>query len=140
MHDQRGLHRHGGAVAGIDPLDFARDQAVGDVAQAGAAIFFRDGRAEQAERAHLADDRRIVGFVAIGLEHAREQFLLRIVARGVAHHALFLGQLAFQVERIVPFERGVLDRDRLWFRVFRKLRLFGATCDIKRLRQRLSRH
>ena len=64
VHDQRGLHRHRRAVAGIDPLDLARDQAVGDVAEAGAAVFLRDGRAEQAERAHLADDRRIVAFVA----------------------------------------------------------------------------
>ena len=111
VHDQRGLHRHRRAVAGIDALDLARDQAVGDIAEAGAAIWLRDGRAEQTERAHLAHDRRIVVLVAIGLEHARKQLFLGVVARGVAHHALFLGQLAFEVERIVPVERRVLDLD-----------------------------
>ena len=59
VHDQRGLHRHRRAVAGIDALDLARDQAVGDIAEAGAAVFLRDGRAEQAERAHLAHDRAV---------------------------------------------------------------------------------
>ena len=122
VHDQRRLHRHRRAVAGIDPLDLARDQAVGDIAEAGAAVFFRDGRAEQAERAHLADDRRIVAFVAERLEHARKQLVLRIVARGVAHHALFFGQLALKVERVVPFERAVLDLDRFGFALFRRLR------------------
>ena len=62
--------------------------------------------------------------VAIGREHARKQLLLRIIARGVAHHALFLGQLAFEVERILPFERGVLDLGGFgvaFFRFFREL-------------------
>ena len=36
--------------------------------------------------------------------------------------ALFLGQLAFQVERIVPFERGILDLDRLRVAFFCNLR------------------
>ena len=60
----------------------------------------------------------------LAVEHARKQLLLRIVARGVAHHALFLGQFAFEVERIVPFERGVLDLGAfrlVLFRFFRKL-------------------
>ena len=122
VHHQRRLHRHRRAVAGIDALDLARDQAVGDIAEAGAAIFFRDGRAEEAERAHLAHDRRIVALVAERLEHARKQLLLRIVARGVAHHALFLGQLAFKIERVVPLERRVLDREGLAVALFRKLR------------------
>ena len=47
--------------------------------------------------------------LAIGVEHARHQLVLRIVARGVAHHALFLGQLAFEIERVLPVEVGVLD-------------------------------
>src|SRR5207248_2293808 len=88
--------------------DFApvRDQAVADVAQPGAAVVLRNGRAEHAEPAHFAHDGGIKRAVAIGGEHARKQFLLGVIARGVAHHALFLGQLAFEVERIVPFECG----------------------------------
>ena len=45
VHHQRRLHRHRRAIAGIDALDLARDQAVGDIAEAGAAVFLRDGRA-----------------------------------------------------------------------------------------------
>jgi hypothetical protein len=52
------------------------------------------------------------------VDHPGEQLLLGIIARGVAHHALVLGQLAFKVERIVPFERGILD-----LRAFRRVRL-----------------
>ena len=59
MHHQRRLHRHHRAVAGIDALDLAGDQAIGDIAEAGAAIFLRDGRAEQPERAHFAHNRRV---------------------------------------------------------------------------------
>ena len=134
MHHQRGLHRHQRAIAGIDALDLARDQPGSDIVEAGAAVFFRDGRAEQAEFAHLADDRRVVFFVAIGREHARQQLLLGVVARGVAHHALVLGQFAFEVERIVPFEVGVLEQGRLGVALFRRLAGFlghlrhGVSC------------
>ena len=109
LHGERGLHRHRRAEAGIDALQFARDQAVADVVEAGAAVFLRDGRAEQPELAHFAEDRRIGVAVVVGGDDAGEQLLLRIVARGVAHHALLGGQFAFEVERIVPFERGILD-------------------------------
>src|SRR5262249_2007701 len=71
-------------------------------------IRFRYGRPEQAERAHVGDDGAIEALLAIVHEHAREQLVLGIAARGVAHHALFLGELAFEVERILPVERGVL--------------------------------
>src|SRR6516165_5211372 len=108
MHHERGLHRHGGAVAGIDPLDLARDQPVGDIAEARAAVFFRDRGSEQAERAHLGDDGAIETLLAVVHEHAWEQLVLRIAARGLAHHALFLGELAFEIERILPVEGGVL--------------------------------
>ena len=97
------------AVAGIDALDLARDQPVGDVAEAGAAVFLRDGRAEEAERAHLAHDLAVEALLAIGREHAREQLVLRIAARGVAHHALLFGELAFEVERVLPVEGRILD-------------------------------
>src|SRR5262249_9162214 len=108
MHHERGLHRHGGAVAGIDPLDLARDQPIGDIAEARAAVLFRDRRAEQAERAHLGDDGASETLLAIVHEHAREQLVLRIAARGLAHHAFFFGELAFEIERILPVEGGVL--------------------------------
>ena len=122
MHHERGLHRHGRAITGIDALDLARDQAVGHIAEACAAVFLRDCGAKQPERAHFEDHGRIVALVVIGLEHAGKQLLLRIVARGVAHHALFLGEFAFEVERVFPVESRVLDRGGLAVALFRRLR------------------
>src|SRR5262249_55592823 len=107
-HDERGLHRHGGAVAGIDALDLARDQPVGHIAEPGAPVRFRYGRPEQAERTHVGDDGAIEALLAIVHKYAREQLVLGIAAGAITRPALFLGELAFEVERILPVERGVL--------------------------------
>ena len=109
MHHQRRLHRHRRAIAGIDALHLARDQAVGDIAEARAAVFLRDGRAEQAERAHLGQELLVDLLLAPGEPHPRHQLVLREAARAVAHHALFLGQIAFEVERVLPVEFGILQ-------------------------------
>src|SRR5207237_7302075 len=79
--------------------------------EARAAVFLRNRRADQAERSHLAHDLAVEAFLSIGLQHAREEFLLRIAARGVAHHALFFRELTLEIERILPVEVGVLQRD-----------------------------
>jgi hypothetical protein len=110
MHDERGLHRHGGAVAGIDALDLARDQPIGHVAEAGPAILLRDGGTEQTERAHFPDDGGVEALLTVVHEDARKKLVLRIAARGIAHHALFLRELAFEIERVVPVERCFLAR------------------------------
>ena len=112
VHDERGLHRHRRAVAGIDALDLARDQPIGDIAEPGAAILFRNRGAEQAERAHLRDDGAVEALLAVVHQHAREQLVLGVAARGVAHHALFFRELALEIERILPVERGVLELRR----------------------------
>src|SRR5262249_45425476 len=39
-------------------------------------------------------------------EDARHQLVLRIAARGVAHHALLFAELALEVERVLPVELG----------------------------------
>src|SRR3546814_12566713 len=49
VHHEAALHRTGRAIARIDALDLARDQAVADVIQARAAIFGIDRRDEQPE-------------------------------------------------------------------------------------------
>ena len=114
VHHQRRLHRQRRAIAGIDALHLARDQAVGDIAQARAAVFLRDGRAEQAVRAHLGQQLLVDLLLAPGEAHARHQLVLREVAHAVADHALFFGQLAFEIERVLPVEFAVLeDRRRL---------------------------
>ena len=110
VHHQRRLHRIHRAIAGIDALDLARHQAIGDVARIGAAIFLRQGNADQAEFAHLIEDLAVGLLFEIGLGDARQQLVLRVGARGVADHALVFGELLVEHERIVPLE---LDRSRL---------------------------
>ena len=108
IHHQRGLHRVHRAIAGIDALDLARHEAIGDVARIGAAIFLRQGDADQAEFAHLVEDVAVGLLFQIGLGDARQQLVLRIGARGVADHALVFGELLVEHERIVPVECGAL--------------------------------
>ncbi len=110
VHHQRGLHRIHRAIAGIDPLDLARHEAIGDVARIGAAIFFRQGNTDQAKFAHLMEDVAVDLLLQIGLANARQQLVLRIGARGVADHALVFGELLVEHERIVPLE---IHRGRL---------------------------
>ena len=95
-HHQRALHAHHRAVAGIDALDLARDQPVADEVETGAAVFGRDGRAEQAHGAHFAEDGRVGLLVAERVPHARQQLALAIVARRVADHALVRRQLRLE--------------------------------------------
>lgn len=55
VHDERALHAHGGPVARVDPLDFARDEAVRDARYTRAAVPLNSG-SEQAEFSHLGQD------------------------------------------------------------------------------------
>ena len=103
MHDQARLHAHRGAIAAVDPLHLPRDESIGDVVHAGAAIAL-DGRAEQAELAHLRHDRAVEALVPIGLEYARHQLFLAVGAGGVAQHALVLRELVVEEKRILPIE------------------------------------
>ncbi len=105
IHHQRGLHRKRAAVAGIDPLDLARDQPVGDVADIGAAIA-RERGPEKPHLAHLVHDGAVEDFVPIGLEHAGEELLLGESVCRVADGAFLLGELVFEAERVIPGEGG----------------------------------
>jgi len=107
-HHQRRLHAHHRAVARIDALDLARDQPVGDVVQARAAVGLGNGRAEQPELAHLAKDRRVGLLVAERLLHARLQLVLAIRRGGITHHALVARELGVEQEGIVPLKAGGL--------------------------------
>lgn len=104
QHDVRGLRAHHRAEARIDTLQLARDEAVADMVQAGTAVFRRQGRAQQAERAHLAEDRPSGVRVAAGRAHTRHQPVLRITLRRIAHHALVFGELGVEAQRVVPLE------------------------------------
>ena len=104
VHDERALHAHHRAEAGVDPLDLARDQAVGDITCAGAAIFFRQRHPEQTSFAHQPEQLRVGLFLEIGLLDARRELLCGEVSRRVADHPLVLGQLGLEQQRVVPLE------------------------------------
>ena len=110
-HDQRRLHAEHGAVAGIDALELARDQTVAGLVDAGAAVAL-DGRAEQAELAHLVEDAALDQLVAIRLEDARHQAFLRVLAGGGPDQPLVVGELLLEEERVVPGERGLVSGRR----------------------------
>jgi hypothetical protein len=65
------------------------------------AILLWNGGAEQTERSHLADDGTIETLLAIGHKHAREQFVLRVSTRGIAHHALLVRELPLEIQRML---------------------------------------
>ena len=73
IHDERRLHAHHRAIAGIDALHLARDQPVGDIGGAGAAVVLRQRQPEQPERAHLAKNLGVGLLFAIGLDDARQR-------------------------------------------------------------------
>ena len=105
VHHEAGLDRGHGAVTAVDAFDLAGDQAVGDIARTGAAVFFGHGRAEQTGLSHQREEFGRIELFAIGVGDARLQLALRETVRGVADHPLFLGQLVFEIEGIVPGER-----------------------------------
>ncbi len=100
MHHERILHAHGGTITRIDTFDFARDKAIGHIVHVRAAIFFGQREAEEADLAHLVHDLAIEIFVAEAIAHAGQQLVGAIVARAVAHHAFFAGQLVFEQKRV----------------------------------------
>src|SRR3954469_16375762 len=105
VHHEARLDRHGRAVAAVDALNFTSNEAVADVAEPGAAIFGRDGGAEEPELAHLTHDLAVEALVEISRRHPRLQLLLRIAFRGVADEALLVRELMIEIERILPVER-----------------------------------
>ena len=103
-HHQRGLDAHHRPVAGVHRLDLARDQAVADVVEAGAAILLRDGRTEQAEFAHLVEDASIGVLVAKCVLDPRLKALGGVGEGGLPHHPFLFAQLLRQIEGVVPIE------------------------------------
>lgn len=80
----------------------SRDQPVADVVEAGATVLLGDGRAQQADLAHLAEDRHVGALVAEDLGHARRDLALR----GVAHHPFVGGELLVEQQRVIPMKGG----------------------------------
>ena len=74
------------------------------LAEARAAIFFRDSGAKQSSLAHQREQFRRVAFGPVSIDHARLQLALRKGAGGVADHAFVFGQLVVKTERVGPIE------------------------------------
>ena len=108
MHHQRRLHAHRRSITRIDAFDFARHQTVADVVDLGAAVLRGQRRSEHSERAEFVHDLAIETLLAVGADDARHQFVLRVVARRVAHHPFIGGELLFEQERIVPDKSGAV--------------------------------
>ncbi len=104
VHDERTLHAHHRAEPEVDPLDLARDEAVGNIARAGAAELLRQRHPEQARFAHQPEQLRVGLFLEISLSNARRELLCGEVPRRVADHPLVLGELGLEQQRIVPLE------------------------------------
>ena len=86
-HGERALGVARRAEGGVDALQLAHDETEGDVADAGAAVALEVG-AEEAQLAEFAHHCRVEMLAAVPLLDARHELLLRVGARGVAHHAL----------------------------------------------------
>ena len=113
MHHQRALHAHGAAIAAVHTFHFAGDQAIGDIVQACAAIFFGDGRAEKTHAAHLGHDLAVEDLVAVRFEDARHELILTIPPSRITDHALFVGKLVVEKKGIIPFE-SLFGHRSLW--------------------------
>src|SRR3546814_7569659 len=104
VHHQRRLHAHRRAVSRINPLYRARDETIGDIAQAGAAIAFGQRRAEQSELPQLAHDFPIEPLLQKRARHARLQPFLRKRLGSVPHQPLFVRKLRVEAKGIVMVE------------------------------------
>ena len=74
------------------------------MADARAAVFLRQGRAQEALRAHFGHDLAIEALLGIGRHDPRQQLFARIGLGRIGDHPLVLGQAAGQIERVFPLE------------------------------------
>src|SRR5690606_33955276 len=86
----------------IDALDLAGHKPIGDIAGTEAAILLRDGNAEKARFAHLAEDGGVSVFLQISLLNTWSEPVGGEIRRRITQHALFLGDLCFKAEGIRP--------------------------------------
>ena len=73
VHHERRLHGVHRAIARIDALDLARDQAIGYVVRTGAAVLLGERHTEQAEFTHFGENLSVRALFEVGVDHARQQ-------------------------------------------------------------------
>src|SRR5205814_9087781 len=81
-----------------------------------------------AERAHLVHDLAIELLVPVGLDDARHQFVLAVVARSIADRDLLLGELIVEEERVLPVERLGVGGDASGGALHRNGGCHGCSC------------
>jgi hypothetical protein len=101
---KRRLHAHHRTIPGINALDLACDQPIGNIAEPSTSEIRRNRAAEKAEFAHFAENRRIRFFMPERVTRALSQSTLRVIARRLPNQPLLLGGLALQAEQIIPVE------------------------------------
>src|SRR5271166_903071 len=120
IHDERTLHAHHRAEAGVDALDLTRHQSVSDITRAGAAEFRRQRHSVQPRFAHHAKQLGVGLLLEIGLLDPGRELFGGEVPRRVADHALVLGELSLEQQRIVPLERAEIGSVKTTHRKDRK--------------------
>ena len=113
VHHQRRLHADRAAVAAVHALHLARDQAVGHVAQARAAITLDRG-AQEPHGTGLVHDLAVKFLVARGHQHAGLQLLLAEGVGGLDDGPLVVVELFGQQKRVFPVEFGFHRRSPGW--------------------------
>ena len=98
-HRQRGLDGRERTIAGVGALQLLHDEAVGDGAEAGAPVAFQV-RAEQAHLAHARDEFQRERALAEVRDDGRHRLRLDEAAHRVAHLALVVGELRFDVQQV----------------------------------------
>ena len=72
--------------------------------ETGAAIFLRQGGTEEAQFTHFGHDGAVERLFARRGDDAGQELVLRIAARGLLDHTLFLGEPAAKIQRVFPVE------------------------------------
>ena len=97
------MHAKRAAIAGINALNLARHQPIGNIGNAGAAIAIQRGT-QETHFAEFIHDLAVEALMPIGFQDARHQAFLAELPGAVANHALFFRQHFFKQQRVFPGE------------------------------------
>ena len=103
VHAEAALHRDETAERGVSALELLHDQAVFDIAQAGAAVAMEIGP----EEAEVSDRTgQLVGKSAVAevLRDLRNELVLDELTRCLANEQLFLAQQRIEIHEVNAFE------------------------------------
>ncbi len=93
---------------GLATLDLLAGERLGDVVEAGAAVFLGDDDAEDPQLGHALDQVQVELVVDVVLDRDRQDALVHEVADGLLDQALFVGEVEIHRGKpsVVPRLRG----------------------------------